>query len=87
MKWKTDRILDDVVIAAYAINRKTDKRTIKRLSLALHIPQSKLEARMADFSMLHMGKYPSRHYSYQEKKVYDWLMHTASALLTIKPSI
>lgn len=77
-------IYEDIVVAVYAINRKTDLKSIEKLSYLLDISKSKISARMANYEKLSKGSYPDWNYSKQEKKVFDWLTHNNG--LIIKPT-
>lgn len=77
-------VYEDIVVASHAINRKTDPKTIKKLSSLLGLRESQIAARMANYEKLSKGCYPDWHYSKQEKKVFDWLTHNNG--LIIKPA-
>lgn len=79
-------VFEDIVVCSYAMARKTDPKSIKKLSIYLGIGESKIAYRMSNFSKLVMGNSVDWHFSRQERKVFDWLMlYSTQRLLDIKP--
>lgn len=80
-------VFEDIVVCAYAMERKTDPKSIKRLSRALGIKESKVAYRMSNFSKLVMGNSVDWHFSRQERKVCDWMLkYSTTILLKIVPT-
>lgn len=80
-------VFEDIVVCSYAMARKTDQKTIKKLSIYLGISENRISYRMCNFSKLATGRGKDWHFSRQEKKVFDWLMlYSTSRLLDIKPT-
>lgn len=79
-KWT---MIEDITVAVYAINRKTDKKSIAKLSFLLGLSEGQISFRMVDYIKLLQGKTARWHIGSQEKKVFDWLTHNTG--LTIKP--
>ena len=79
-KWT---IIEDITVATYAINRKTDKKSIGKLSALLGLSDEQIAFRMTDFIKLLQNRATDWHCSKQEKKVFDWL--TGKSGLSIKP--
>lgn len=74
---------EDVTIATYVINRKTDKKSVYKLCGILGLKEGKVSYRMSNFEQLYKGEYKGRHYSRQEREVLEWL--TSRNGLNIKP--
>lgn len=62
---------EDLIVCLYAVNRKTDQKSIRKLSRILSIKPNKIAFRMADFAKLAMGHSADWHFSRQEKTVYN----------------
>lgn len=79
-------VFEDITVCTYAMHRKTDPKSIAKLSMALGIPANKVSYRMCNFTKLVQGKCPAWHFSRQERKVFDWLsLYGTSTVLSIKP--
>lgn len=65
---------EDVEVAVATINRKVDPKSIKKLAAKLDIAESKICARINNYTKLIQGAYPDWHYSKQEKEVFNWVM-------------
>ena len=84
-KWT---VFEDIVICSYAMARKTDPKSIKKLSLYLGISESKISCRMNNYNKLIKGKSTDWHYSRQEKKVFNWLnLSSINTIIKIVPRI
>lgn len=70
-RWKW---FEDVEVATATINRKVDAKSVKKLSIRLGIPESKIYARINNYTKLIQGAYPGWHYSKQEIEVFEWLV-------------
>lgn len=70
-KWKW---FEDLEVATATVNRKVDPKSIKKLSAGLGISESKIAARINNYTKLVQGAYPDWHYSKQEIEVFEWLM-------------
>lgn len=77
-KWK-----EDLVVAVYALGRKTDKKSLEKLARLLNLKENQVAYRMSDYVKMVQGKIKDRHFSKQEKEVYEWL--TSNNGLCIKP--
>ena len=83
----TWNVFEDITVCVYAVMRKNDPKSIKRLSKALGISESKIAYRMGNYIKLLQGKRVDWHYSRQERKVFDWVMGcSAPKLLTFLPA-
>ena len=77
-------VFEDIVVAQYAIDRKTDPKSIGKLSVLLGLPDNKIAFRMTDFVKLIQDRSTDWHCSKQEKAVFDWLMFISKKGLSIK---
>lgn len=82
-KWKW---FEDVEVATATVNRKVDPKSIKKLSVALGISESKIAARINNYTKLVQGAYPDWHYSKQEIEVFEWLMSRRKTV-TVKTNL
>ena len=79
-------VFEDITVCSYAMARRTDPKSVSKLSLYLGISENRIRYRLADFTKLVQGK-KDWHYSRQERKVFDWLNRYATArTLTITPT-
>ena len=78
-------VFEDITVCTYAMARKTDPKSVAKLSLYLGISENRIKYRMDDFTKLTQGK-KDWHYSRQERKVFDWLnLYRTAIILSIKP--
>lgn len=76
-------ILEDITVATYVLNGKTDDKSVIKLSKLLGLPTNKIHYRMSNYNKLKSGKYSDWHFSKQERMVFEWL--TSKNGLSIKP--
>jgi hypothetical protein len=76
-------IFEDIVVCVYAVNRKSDPKTVEKIALWLGIDSNRVAYRMCNYVKLLQGKYKNWHYSRQEKKVFDWV--TSCGIVSMKP--
>ena len=74
---------EDIIIASHALNRKTDMKTIRKLSVHLGLPEGKIQYRMSDYVNMAKGL-PDRHYGKQERRVFRFL--TRQHLVNVVPN-
>lgn len=76
-------VYEDIVVCSYAMDRKNDAKSIKKVSIYLGISQNRVAYRMSNFTKLCKDPRTDWHCSRQERKVFDWL--SANRLITVKP--
>ncbi|MBP5789200.1 MAG: hypothetical protein J6W29_03090 [Neisseriaceae bacterium] len=82
-KWKW---FEDLEVATATVNRKVDPKSIKKLSALLGISESKIAARINNYTKLVQGAYPDWHYSKQEIEVFEWLLSRRKTV-TVKTNL
>lgn len=74
---------EDLIVCIYAVNRKTDPKSIRKLSKILSIKPNKIAFRLSNFTKLAMGHPADWHFSRQEKLVYN-VVGLLDIILSIK---
>lgn len=76
-------VYEDIVVCSYAMERKTDVKSIQKVAFWLGISKGRVAYRMANFAKLCKDPKTNWHCSRQERKVFNWL--SANKLITVKP--
>lgn len=74
---------EDLLVCIYAVDRKTDPKSINKLSRVLGIKAEKVAFRMSNYVKMATGKTADWHISRQEKKVFN-VVSALHTLITIK---
>lgn len=77
-------VFEDIVVAQYAIDRKTDPKSIGKVAMLLGLSDNQVAFRMSNYTKLIQNRMTGWHCSKQEKAVFDWLMFINKRGLSIK---